>query len=342
MIEDIKYNEDKNSIKIWPYLDDISQTIVPYSSRRLNDKMVVNLSFSEIRRAKSSILAITLSKIVSELASKHYVFRLIMPENKYIENILQDTGFFSILDDYLKLSNNIIVNLFETIENPIIKRNTQIFSSLDEKTNTRTTSFPIFHLKYNPNNERESVEKFSNWVDDNVLSVLDRYNVQSDILYSVLTEIAKNSQDHTENDAFFGVDIIENFNNNSGEFLFSCSDMGRGINKTVREFLRKNPQGNLRFDAWEHFSFIDSYQWAFTLGNSSSKKPQNKGIGMTMIIDGAYNLNMDLSIWDALSMMLIPKSLRFSPKSLNHAELRKKAFNTKNKVGFYYYGRLKF
>ena len=339
MDEDIKYNEEKNTIKIWPYLDNISQAIVPYSSKRLNDKMVVNLSFSEVQRTKSSILSITLSKIISELANKNYTFRLITPENKYIENILQDSGFFSILDGYLNFSNNVIVNLFETIENPNIKRNTQIFSSLDEKTNIRTTSFPIFHLKYNPNNERESVEMFSNWLDDNILSVLDGYSVQSDILYSVLTEIAKNSQDHTEDDAFFGIDIIENLNANSGEFLFSCSDMGKGISKTVREFLRKNPQANLRPDAWKHFSFTDCYKWAFTTGNSSSKNTRkNKGIGMTMIIDGSYNTNMDLSIWDAESMMLMPKSFRFH----SHEGLRKKVFNTGNKVGFYYYGRLKF
>ena len=343
MNNEIKYNEEKNTIKIWPYLDDISQAIIPYSSKYLNNKWVVNLNFSEVRRAKSSILAITLSKIVSELANKNYSFKLTTPENKYIESILQDSGFFSILDDYLKFPNNVIVNLFETIENPYIKRNPQIFSSLDEKTNIRTTFFPIFHLKYNPNNERGAVEEFSNWLDDNVLCVLDKYNVQSDILYSVLTEIAKNSQDHTENDAFFGIDIIENLNTNSGEFLFSCSDMGNGISKTVRKFLKENPQENLRPDAWKHFSFTDCYKWAFTTGRSSSKNTRkNKGIGMTMIIDGTYNTNMDLSVWDAESMMLVPKSLHFFPESLSHTELRKKVFNTRNEVGFYYYGRLKF
>ena len=342
-MDEIKYNEDKNSIKIWPYLDDVSQAIVPYSSKKLNNKWVVNFNLSEVQRAKSSILAITLSKIVTELVDKNYSFRVIMPENNNIENLLQCSGFLSILDEYLKFPDNIRVNLFETIEKPSIRKSTQIFSSLDEKTNVRTTSFPIFHLKYNPDNERESVEKFSNWLDDNILSVLDRYNVQTDILYSVLTEIAKNSQDHTENDAFFGIDIVENLNTNGGEFLFSCSDMGRGISKTVREFLRKNSQADLRSDAWKHFSFTDCYKWAFTTGNSSSKNTKkNKGIGMTIIIDGTYNINMELSIWDAESMMLMPKSLRFHSESLNHEELRKKVFNTGNKVGFYYYGRLKF
>jgi len=341
MDEDIKYNEEKNSIKIWPYLDDISQAIIPYSDKYLNNKWVVNLNFSEVQRINSSVIAITLTKLVSILAGKHYSFKLIVPENKSVENFLQDSGFFAIIGNYLNFSNA-IGNLFEKVEIPDIRKDTKKRFLFDEKANIRTTSFPIFHLKYNPNDERESVDKFSNWLDNNVLSVLDNYNVKTDILYSVLTEIAKNSQDHTANDAFWGIDIIENLNTKSGEFLFSCSDMGKGISKTIRKFLRENPQDDLRPDAWKHLSFTDCYKWAFTLGNSSSKKPKNRGIGMTMIIDGTNNLNMDISIWDAESMMLIPKSLYFFPESFNHEELRKKVFNTGNKVGFYYYGRLKF
>ena len=340
MDEDVKYNEEKNYIKIWPYLDDISQAIIPYSDKYLNNKWIVNLNFSEVQRINSSIIAITLAKLVSVLAKKHYSFKLIVPENESVKNFLHDSGFLSIINNYLNFSNT-IGDLFEEVEIIDIKRDTKKFSILDKTANIKKTSFPIFHLIYNPNNVRESVDKFSNWLDDNILSVLDNYEVKTDILYSVLTEIAKNSQDHTESNAFFGIDIIENLDTKRGEFLFSCSDMGKGISKTIRTFLRENHQEDLRPDAWKHLSFTDCYKWAFTLGKTS-KKPPNMGIGMTMIIDGACNLNMDLSIWDAESMMLIPKSLYLYPESFNHEELRKKVFNTGNKVGFYYYGRLKF
>jgi hypothetical protein len=59
-------------------------------------------------------------------------------------------------------------------------------------------------------------------------------------------------------------------------------------------------------------------------------------------VDGAHNLNMDLSFFDTKSIMLMPKSLSYFPESLTCSELRKRACNTENKVGFYYYGRLKF
>ncbi|MNW20430.1 hypothetical protein D3C71_2208290 [compost metagenome] len=56
---------------------------------------------------------------------------------------------------------------------------------------------------------------------------------------------------------------------------------------------------------------------------------------MSMIKDGCHYLNMDLSIWDARSMLLIPEKI-------THTELRKNAYDTGNSVGFYYYGTLNF
>ena len=343
MIEDIKYNEDKNFIKIWPYLDDVSQAIFPYSSKHLSkDKnMVVNLDFSNVKRINSSGAAIALKKLISILSldDSYRPFKLITPEDKPIEEYMQNSGFLSLLDSHFHFGKY-HGDLFEQIQPIEINKNTQNW--IEKQPNVKKTSFPIFHLKFNPKKERESVDKFSDWLDDNVLSVLDAYNVKTDVLFSVLTEIAKNSQDHTGNDAFFGIDLLENTNTKKGEILFSCSDMGFGIAQNVRKFLEENPQADLRPDVWKHGSLTDFYKWAFTLGNTTSRKTTNKGIGMTMIIDGAHNLNMDLSFFDARSMMQMPKSLFYSPESLNHEELRKRSYNSENKVGFYYYGQLKF
>lgn len=343
MIEKIKYNEDKNFIKIWPYLDDISQAIFPYSSKHLSkdNNMVVNLDFSNVKRINSSGAAILLKKLISiALLDKAYrPFKLIMPEDKLVEKYMQSSGFLSILDSCFHFGKY-HGNLFEQIQSIEINKTTENF--IEEQSYIKKTSFPIFQLKFNPEKERESVDKFSEWLDDNILSILDSYHVKTDVLFSVFTEIAKNSQDHTENDAFFGIDLLENTNTKKGEILFSCSDMGIGIAQKVRKFLEENPQDDLRADVWKHGSLTDFYKWAFTLGNTTSRKTTNKGIGMTMIIDGAHNLNMDLSFFDARSMMQMPKSLFYYPESLNHEELRKRSYNSENKVGFYYYGQLKF
>lgn len=345
---DIIYNESKNTIKIWPYLDDISQAILPYTFKYLsnNPQMVINLDFYNVNRFNSSIAAIVLKKLVSLAIQDNTkrVFKIIMPESKSVANFMQSSGFLKILDSYFCF-DNYNGDLFDakiTIQD-------DTFLTFDEIWGIKKTSFPIFHLKYNEHNERESVNMFSEWLDDAVLPVLDKYNVKTSLLFIVMTELAKNSLDHTNNDAFFGIDIIENEKNGVGEFMFSCSDLGVGIAQTVRKYLHDNPQKYLRSDIWKHGSLTDMYKWAFTVGNSTSKKCTNKGIGMTMIIDGVNNLNMDLSYFDANSMMQIPKSVKNELKQneqnknpLSHAMLRRKAWNTENKVGFYYFGRLKF
>ncbi len=342
MIEEIKYNEDKNFIKIWPYLDDISQAIFPYSSKRLSKdrNMVVNLDFSNVKRINSSGAAILLKKLISiaQLDKVYRPFKLNMPKDNSVEKYMQSSGFLSILDNSFHFGKY-HGNLFEQIQSIEINKITENF--IEEQSYIKKTSFPIFHLKFNPEKERESVDKFSEWLDNNVLSILDNYDVKTDVLFSIFTEIAKNSQDHTENDAFFGIDLLENTYTKRGEILFSCSDLGIGISQKVKNFLDKNPKedpNGRRF----HLDVTEAYKWAFTLGNTTSKKTTNKGIGMTMIIDGAHNLNMDLSFFDNLSLMQIPESLFYSPDSLTHSELRTRFFNTKNDVGFYYYGQLKF
>ena len=326
MNEDIKHNKAKNSIKIWPYLDDISQAIVPYSDSHLsqNKDMVVNLDFSAVKKINSSGAVILLSKLITTLKGKAHRFKIVLPENENITNYLQNSGFFAIIENNLSITKN---DLFNTVE-----IQTQTKPYIDEKQNVRTISFPIFHLKYDENNDRACVDEFSDWITDIIIDYILKCNIQKNTFLSVLKEIAKNSQDHTMADAYFGFDIIENLGSNTGEICFAFSDLGIGITKNVKENL---PENSSYKRAKGKFSYSDAYHFAFTLGNTTSKYPRNKGIGMSMIMDGSKMLNLDLTIWDGRSML-------FVPKEISHSELRRNVFDTSNPVGFYYYGRLKF
>ncbi len=340
---EIRFNEIKNTIKIWPYLDGLSQAIFPYSIRHLSGDMSmgVNLDFSNVIYANSSGVAITLKKLITLFINdkKPRHFNLVQPKDNEIDNFLRKSGFYNILDSYIHFENR-GGDLFNTI--PLVVFQDGINAIVERDLGFIRTSFPIYRLKFNPDNERDSINNYSDWLDDNILKDLDgKYKVKTDVLFTVLTEIAKNSVDHTEKDAFWGFDILEDCNSGEGELLFSCSDLGNGMAQTVRDYLNVNPTDQLRVDVVKHGSLTDYYKWAFTLGNSTSKKKSNKGIGMTMIIDGAHELKMDLSFFDARSMMHIPDSLFYSPNALNHEELRRKAWNTENKVGFYYFGKLK-
>ena len=341
--ENIRYNEIKNTIKIWPYLDDISQAIFPYTNRHLSKdhNMVVSVDFSNVKRINSSVAAITLKKLVSLIKpdTKKRPFKIVFPEDEFVKRHMQLSGFFSLIDSYFHFIN-INGDLFN--EQPVcINNETEII--VDECHGVKSTYYPIYQMKYNPDNVRDCVDNFEEWLDVNILEELNKKSkIKIEVLFSVLTEIAKNSQDHTESDAFWGFDVIEDVASGNGELVFSCSDLGKGISQKVREYLGEHPQEYLRADVWKHGSLTDFYKWAFTLGNTTSKKSHNKGIGMTMIIDGAQELNMDLSFFDARSMMQIPNSLHFADNAFNHEELRRRAWNTESKVGFYYYGKLKF
>lgn len=340
---EIRFNEIKNTIKIWPYLDGLSQAIFPYSNRHLSGdmSMIVNLDFSNVINADSSGLAIALKKLITlflkDEKSRH--FNLVPPKNNDINDFLSKTGFYYILDSYLHFGNK-IDDLFKESPQFILQEGKDVV--INNELGLVKTSFPLFRLKYNHEDDRESLQEFSNWLDDIIFKRLEeKYKIKIDVLFSVLTEIAKNSVDHTEKDAFWGFDIVENPYDGDGKLFFSCSDLGNGIAQTVRDYLSVNPTNQLRADVVKHGSLTDYYKWAFTLGNSTSKNKNNKGIGMTMIIDGVHELKMDLSFFDARSMMHIPESLFYTPNALNHEELRRKAWNTENKVGFYYYGKLK-
>lgn len=321
-------NRYKNSIKIWPYLDDLSQAIIPYSDEHLskNKNTAVNLDFSCIRRISSAGASITLFKLISLLVNKGYIFRIIMPENRSVENYLQDSGFLSLLDKTLNINK---VDLFDSIS-----INNHAKPYITSNKGVKKTSFPIYYLKHDKDDRRKSVEEFADWITDILYDNLSDYNIKKNVLAAVLTEIAKNTQDHTEGDACFGIDIIECTQTKSGEIIFSCSDLGVGISSNIRNHIKENPS-NLRESAYKHFSYTDSYKYAFTVGNTTSKDSKNKGIGMSMILDGVNLLNIDLTIWDGRSMLLVPDLI-------THSELRRKAFNTSLAVGFYYYGRLNF
>lgn len=319
----IKFNKQKNSIKIWPYLDDFSQAIIPYSSDHLSDdaNMVVNFDFSKVKRANSSGAAIALMKLISGFSKRKNPFRLIPPEDPIMERYFQESGFFAILNENFYFIND----LFDNIK---INKFIQPYIVNDEK--TKIVSFPIFHLKYNAENIRESVDNFMDWITDIIFESLSRYNVQCNTLLTILIEIAKNSQDHTNSDSYFGLDIILDTITNKGELYFSFPDLGIGITRKVREDETVDYRR-----AKEKFAYTDAYKFAFALGKTTSKNPINKGIGMSLIRDGAEILNLDLTIWDADSMLFIPKIL-------THSELRRIAFDTGNSVGFNYYGRLRF
>lgn len=313
----------KNTIKIWPYIDDFSQTIIPYQSSNLNIDNKIFIDFSNVRSINSSGIAITVFKILPLLNKhKNSVWIVEEPEDDGLKSFLSKTGVYKIL------SNNILnKDLFSSITNSHDITDYVQNSSLEMK----TTSFPLIVLDYGKFDYRVCVEDFIDKLINILMPFNNTYNIKLNIFLKLLKEIAKNSEDHTSTSAIFGIDIIENENTKKGKLLFSFCDFGIGIHENIKKHIAKDSR--YRENASTKLGIVDSYHSAYRPGFTTSKKQINKGIGMSMILDCTKILGLNLSIFDA-------RSMGFIPKSNTHEEIRRNFWNTGNAVGFYYYGSL--
>ena len=313
----------KNSIKIWPHLDGLSTAIIPYFDATLNLDNHIYIDFSNVKSINSSGIAITLVKLLPIIDKyKECVWSLEVPELKNINDFLTQTGIYNII--IKKIHNRDLY--FNLVPNEKVS----IFESFDQNQN-KIISFPLYWLDFKSANRRICVEDFTDWLLSNLISLSQEYNFKLNILSKLLKEIAKNSEDHTNSDAIFGMDIIINLSTDTVRLLFSFCDFGQGIHGNIKKNISSDSR--YRFNASAKFGFVDSYHAAYTPGFTTSKNTRNKGIGMSMIIDCVNLLNLNLAVFDA-------KSMGYIPKMNTHEEIRRNFWNTGNNVGFYYYGRL--
>lgn len=313
----------KNSIKIWPKLDDITQALIPYSNSNLNETYPIHLDLTNVRDVNASGATMTLVKLIENIRSKSTAVWVIEPpERIHIDNCLNKIGFYKILD--LNIINKDIF-----WRNDIILENESYVSK--NRHDLVVKSFPIYHLQYQQQEKREVVEEFSNWINEILYCYCKQYDFKLNIIAKLLKEIAKNSEDHTKDSAFFGIDILENAEGSRAELIFSFCDLGIGLFENIKSFLRNNSK--YRKDAYRKIGIVDAYHLAFSPGFTTSTNKINKGIGMSMILDCVQILGMELSFFDA-------HSRGFIPSERTHSEIRRNFWDTGNKVGFNYYGRL--
>ena len=125
---------------------------------------------------------------------------------------------------------------------------------------------------------------------------LEAYGFQSNGLGILLNEIAKNSADHTEEDAMFGMEARPS--EDHWRDSRSCfGDFGIGIKRHIEQNLAPEDAKRLT-----HMSLAEAYRLALKPGyTSSSVGGLNTGHGMSIIIDCANDLGLHLSVFDASS-----------------------------------------
>jgi hypothetical protein len=195
-------------------------------------------------------------------------------------------------------------------------------------------SYPIIRIDFtNYSNERRAAMKiFKKELHNQLVDLSKSYKIHANQLTSMFFEMAKNSADHTPGDAFFGMDVVNIIETNKIEIHFVFGDLGNGIKQHIQEHLPVE----IKTKRGPKWSLYESYYFALKHGYTSApRSEQNRGLGMSIILDGAKGINMSLSVFDAGS-----RGLLSSINELTHEELRRRFIPFNKDDVFYYYGSI--
>jgi len=315
-----------NSLKVWPDISGYIPAIIPFVINDSRGKDV-NIHFNNCAIVDSTGINLLLLNILNKIVNTKNVTGWTCKSKLENENIefIKKIGFFKLLTKLGKSPDFFWRDMEEIVDIPI-----ETIGIFGEK----RISFPIYLLQFKKNeNRRNALLPFKTRLYGLLEEFGDIYNFSFAHFIAILTEIAKNSADHTDTPCLFGLDIFKSY---SGQFLritFSIGDLGIGINENTKDHLPLNERA--RYNYWD---LTQTYRKALQTGFTSKPNSfENRGIGMSIIINGAKNIGIKLLVFDAKSSGLISD---INVDKLSHNEIRKSFYFLDRKVGFYYYGEL--
>lgn len=307
-----------NRIKIWSLGDDFSSALIPYDTKRVNLKNPVYIDFENVKKISSSgvtIITSKLIKLISKYPSTTWIpyFGKNESQNYMVKDFLSTIGVMQIFDEEIKNKDLFFSNETEIrdFDNP----------KLPQK------SLPIYRIRNSDCHDRNNVEDLIFWIDNNLGTLLSETNFRIEVFARMIREMAKNSYDHTKNDAFLGIDIYRRANNSSC-LKFALFDLGEGIHKNIKKYCKSIGEKDT-----DKYGLSTTYYKAFSKGLSSGKNKHNRGIGMSIIHECSSVLDFDLCIFDANSMAVVPPTITSN-------SIRDSFCDTKRQVGFGYYGEI--
>lgn len=321
-------NKRHIQIKIWPEIINYYPAFIPFEKVVYSKENPIDLDFSNATEVKSSsltLILIEILKIIRKSRSMKWIYR--EPENEVTANRVKELGLLALL-----YQNFATPTLFwdEALNN--ISKGTLVI----ENNGVKTISYPIHEFNFqNKTNEekRKIVEEFREMLFEKLDFLFEKFTFKIHKLIQVITEMAKNSADHSYENAYFGLDI--NMLNNILEVEFVFGDMGIGINKNVRNAFLENPELD-RLERAKHLGLVETYHFALTPGLTTKLNSKiNRGIGMTIILDVSKDMGIELSVFDAESRGVLSRI-----KEIKIDDLRKNFYNLNKEAGFYYYGKL--
>ncbi len=315
-----------NKLHIWPDITGYVPAIIPFKiqdSRGADAKLIFNLCY-EIDSTGLNLLILNVlhiilkSKTINGWTCKSNIANEDMDKIKYL-------GFFKILTQHTNTSDIFWCDNDNIVDEPL---------ECIDKFGIKRISYPIYVIPFEKFcKRREALLEFKSRLYYIFQDISLKYNFSFAHFISIINEIAKNSADHTDSICMMGLDIIIPPNDNFITITFSIGDLGIGINENTKNHLNGDEQKRYKF--WD---LTQTYRHALKTGYTSRpNSEENRGIGMSIIINGAKNIGLRLLIFDAKSSGIFNE---IDVNRLTHEEIREKFFSLNRKVGFYYYGEL--
>jgi hypothetical protein len=313
-------------IKIWPEIKGYLPVIIPWQNVKTQQNDIF-IDFSNCKSVYSSGLTLLLLRTIGVIIQEK-------------NNRKWETHSEIISDTFQKIVSLNFFNILQYFESNTSMFWRQEFANLSTHKLVHQNdyycevhSLPIYHIKINDFlNRRDILKEFRKSLNELLLPYYRDYDFNLTQLTLILNEILKNSADHTKTNAFLGLDIIF-INNQEIEINFTIGDLGEGINLNVKKHL-PTEKFKKRYEFWD---LTQTYRFALSKGGTTKNDSiDNKGMGMSIILDGARKIGLELSVFDAES-----RGLLTSITSLTHSEIRRNFFNIGRHIGFCYHGTLR-
>ena len=307
-------------IKAWPELIDFLpslQALTEHGARDLAIRPDIEVDFGAVRAVTSTGLAVFLLRLMRLVGDRTAQIR---PEiQPGIRQQLEHLGAFQMLQTMAKSSQNEL-SLGHAPTHPVVFWDNNI------------ANVPLYRLHFdNCEDRRQPVYDFVSWLSLQLTPLLRDYDVVPGALIMLLNEIAKNAADHAHSDALFGFDLSP-MNETCARATFAFGDLGIGIKRHIE--LHLPPGLENRAPKW---SLYEAYRLALKPGYTSNVTSSiNKGHGMSIIVDCAFDLQVHLSIFDAASRGLLNSFERGDKPT--HSAVRRIFHNVGHDVGFFYFG----
>lgn len=250
-----------------------------------------------------------------------YIEKIIPNKKEHIISSCAMLGFFLCIEKYI---NEELRSLYCADK----EKNEIIHSGIEYK----KTSFPIFYFdiskyKHNP---REILDVFLNYSIPIFDKIFSHDIEKGNQINHILVEIVKNIADHADADGFVGIDCDEYDDRKMVSILIG--DCGPGIYQHMRDHYIKK-----RFERGKYTGLAEVYRFALLDEVSTSSNRDNYGCGMSTIINNCLDLDVQISVFDEASRLVLSSLSRIKKQGPSHNELWRSSHRFDGKKPFFYF-----